>query len=186
MMKGLYFVEFLAFVADRFGEDMCDDIIDDADAAGQLETGGAYTRVAVYEQDEFTGLVGALQRRVKMEPAQIRREFAQRLFERVRAYIPEFFAAHQSLPDVLEHINQAIAGELRKLYAEAHVPQVSLRRTGQGEVEIMYQSRCGLRDFAPELLMACAAHYGHTMRLHAQDSTSGGVFTSIYRMEGAS
>ena len=38
-MKGIVFTEFLDFVADRYGEDTVDDIID----ASELPSAGAYT-----------------------------------------------------------------------------------------------------------------------------------------------
>ena len=51
-MKGVIFTEFLGMVADRFSEDMVDDIIE----ASDLPSGGAYTAVGIYDHGEIVAL----------------------------------------------------------------------------------------------------------------------------------
>lgn len=185
-MKGLFFVEFLDFVAHRFGEDMCDDIIDELAAQGRLETDGAYTLGGIYSQAEFALLIGALGRRAQIPEGAIRTAFAGRLFDRARRYLPEFFDAHATLSAFLQDMNAAIGAELRKIYGDSHIPMLKVRALDDGGVEIVHHSRCAFLDFAPDLLMACAAYYGRDIDVTNCKTCNGGLYTCTYQLKDKS
>ena len=85
-MKGMVFTEFLGMVADRFSENMVDDIIEDSD----LPSGGAYTSVGLYDHSEIVKLVESLSHRTGAPAPDLVKAFGHHLFGRLQTMHPEF------------------------------------------------------------------------------------------------
>ena len=74
-MKGIAFTEFLKMVSQRHGDDLVDDLIEDA----QLPHGGAYTSVGTYPHSEMVALVLAMSQRTGLSFNQLLEAFEKRL-----------------------------------------------------------------------------------------------------------
>src|SRR5690349_3154097 len=84
LMKGIVFTEFLDFVAMTHGDEMVDDVIEDA----RLPNDGAYTSVGTYDHAQLQRLVAALSIRTNTDVPIVLRQFGRALCGRSRKGYP--------------------------------------------------------------------------------------------------
>lgn len=180
-MKGIVFTEFLEMVARSHGDDLVDNLIDDA----KLPHDGAYTSVGNYPHAEMVALVTALSRRTGMSLDQLLEAYGHHLFGRFYALFPHFM---DSKPDALEFlmgIESVVHTEVRKLYPDAQLPSFNTRRVSDREIEMKYESAHNFSSLALGLVKGCAQHYGEqveiTMSLPVQLSNSTRVDFRVVR-----
>ena len=162
-MKGVVFTEFLAFVEQRFGDDMVDDIIESSD----LPSGGAYTTVGTYSHDEMTALCGALAQRTSLPAPGLVREFGKHLSSSFAAGYPDFFERAGSFFDFLESIEAHIHVEVRKLYPDAELPTFAVEERTASRMVIVYRSPRRMADLSEGLIIGSAGKFGVDVRVQA-------------------
>lgn len=164
-MKGIVFVEFLEMVEGSFSADMVDDIIDDC----ALESGGAYTAVGTYHHSEMVALVGALSKRTGTPTPTLIRTFGEYLFGRFHSHHVGFFDGITDSLDFLEHIEDVIHVQVRKLYPNAELPRFEIERPNVNQLRMVYRSDRHMGDLAEGLIRQCIAHYGTPVTVERQD-----------------
>lgn len=161
-MKGIVFTEFLNFVAQRYGEDAVDDIID----ACPLASGGAYTAVGTYSHGEMAQLCGALAERSGAPVADLVRSFGSHLSGSFARGYPAFFPKDGSFFDFLESIEAHIHVEVRKLYPDAELPTFTVESRGDKRMVMEYRSPRRMAALAEGLILGSARHFGVQASVH--------------------
>jgi hypothetical protein len=168
-MKGIVFREFLDMVEDRFGMDLVDRIIEEAD----LPSGGAYTTVATYDHHEIIRLVDRLHRATGMPIPDLLRTFGHYLFGRFYGLYPAFFAGVDSAFTMLEQVESIIHVEVRKLYPDAELPSFDTSRPDPDRLVMLYRSQRPFADVAEGLIRGCIDHFGEDIEVRREDLGPG-------------
>ncbi len=164
-MKGVVFTELLEMVEARFGMDVVDAILDEAD----LPSGGSYTAVGTYDHREVFQIVLALSRQLGVPVPDLLQAYGEYLFGRFAELYPQFFVGVRDAFEFLATIETHIHVEVRKLYPDAELPHFQ-PEAGQGPgLNIIYSSARPLGDFARGLILGCIAHYGEPIDVSWED-----------------
>lgn len=154
-MKGIVFTEFLELVEAKFGYDMVDHIIQDS----QLHNGGAYTGVGTYPHSDMVALVTSLSLRTTIPASDLLKLYGHHLFGVFAKNYGHFFQGIESAFGLLEHIENYIHVEVRKLYPDAELPRFETRRLSANTLEMVYHSERRMADFAEGLIEATMEHF---------------------------
>jgi hypothetical protein len=160
-MKGVVFTEFLGFVAEHYGEDTVDDIID----ASALPSGGAYTAVGTYSHTEMAMLCGALAHHIGEPVSDLVRRFGSHLSRTFAREYPEFFPPGGNFFDFLSGIEGHIHVEVRKLYPDAELPTFKVQQRTSTELIMDYQSPRRMGHLAEGLILGTAREFGVEVRV---------------------
>lgn len=155
-MKGIVFTEFLDFVADRYGDDMVDDIVE----GGALPSGGAYTAVGTYAHAEMATLCSGLAERTGEPPAKLVRAFGERLSDTFATNYASFFVRSGSFFDFLESIEEHIHVQVRKLYPDAELPTFKVEERSETRMVMEYRSPRRMASLAEGLIVGSARQFG--------------------------
>jgi hypothetical protein len=154
-MKGIVFTEFLDMVAQRFGDNLVDDMIADA----HLPHGGAYTSVGTYPHGEMVALVTSMSGRTQLSVDALLETFGHHLFGRFYQRYPQFMDSTNDPLDFLMGIETIVHTEVRKLYPDAQLPEFATRRISAHEIAMDYRSAHDFSSLALGLIKGCAEHY---------------------------
>ena len=154
-MKGIVFTEFLDMVAQRFSEELVDDMIADA----RLPHGGAYTSVGTYPHGEMVALVGSMSNRTQLSVDALLEVFGHHLFGRFYQSYPQFMDSKADPLEFLMGIETIVHTEVRKLYPDAQLPEFETQRIAANEIAMNYRSVHDFSSLALGLIKGCAEHY---------------------------
>ena len=177
-MKGMVFTEFLGMVADRFSENMVDDIIEDSD----LPSGGAYTSVGLYDHSEIVKLVESLSHRTGAPAPDLVKAFGHHLFGRLQTMHPEFVCGIDDALDCLESVDKVIHVEVMKLYPDAMLPRFETSREGN-RLQMIYRSPRGMEDLAQGLIEGCMEHFSQVVRMERHKRPDGSTEFNLERLQ---
>ena len=164
-MKGIVFTEFMEMVADRFGADMVDELIDQTEPA----SGGAYTSVGTYDYHELLAMAMALSEREQMPLAMLIEAFGFHLAGVFYQKFPSFFDDCKDSRAFLKRIDDHIHVEVRKLYPDAELPHFAFEEPEANRLLLTYQSSRNFADLARGLIRGAVSHYGEVIELHETD-----------------
>jgi hypothetical protein len=181
-VKGIVFTEFLGFVAQRYGEDTVDDIID----ASALPGGGAYTSVGTYDHGELVALCNALAQQTGQDIPTLVQAFGVYLSGSFAKGYPAFFARCGHFFDFLESIEEHIHKEVKKLYPDAELPSFTACERTPSRLVLDYRSPRQMGDLALGLIQGSAQHFGVQVRVQQQlrDSANGPVVRFVIDLTG--
>lgn len=165
-MKGLVFTTFYSYCENSYGEDMLDDIIEDA----QLPNKGAYTSVGTYPFEQMVSLITALVKRTGKDLRTVLEEFGQYCFSQWVDYAPAHFE-NRSLFDILANIDHFHENEVRKLYPDAELPSFQVERRDSSTLTLRYHSCKPLADLASGVIRGAAAHLGEMIEVNHRSIT---------------
>lgn len=169
-MKGLVFTTFYAHCEARYGADLLDDVIDDAN----LPNDGAYTSVGTYPFEEMVALVSCLARRTGKPLPVILEEFGHSCFTKWVGYVPAHFE-DKTLFDILANVDQFHQLEIRKLYPDAELPSFEVESRTDHVLTLRYRSCKPLADLAVGVIRGAADYLGEKISVgHRQVSEDGG------------
>jgi hypothetical protein len=174
-MKGIVFTEFVGFVAEHFGEDTVDDIID----ASALPSGGAYTSVGTYSHTEMATLCNALANRTGEPVPDLVRRFGTHLSHTFAREYPAFFPRDGDFFDFLTSIEGHIHVEVRKLYPDAELPSFEVQHRTATKLIIDYQSPRRMHHLAEGLILGTAREFGVDVRVQTMPVEGSG--TDVFR-----
>ncbi len=177
-MKGVVFTMFLEMVADRFSEDMVDDIIDDAKPAN----GGSYTAVGTYSHAEIVELLLALSRRSGIPAGDLLRTFGSHLFGQFAVVYPHFVAGHNSALDFIQNVEHVIHPEVLKLYPDAELPRFEVEHRDEQSLTIRYFSVRHFEDLCEGLIQGCVAHFGDQVTVQREAVFKGGETSERFKL----
>lgn len=162
-MKGLVFTTFYSHVEDRYGLDMLEDIIEDAD----LPNKGAYTSVGTYPFQDMVALVTALTKRTGKPLPALLEDFGYACFGHWVSYVPAHFN-NKDLFDILEGVDHFHEHEVRKLYPDAELPSFKVQSRDARTLVMNYFSCKPLADLAVGVIKGAADHLGENIEVNYQ------------------
>ena len=109
-MLGRIFTEFFTLVETEFGDDMLDNIIEDA----ALPNEGAYTAVGNYDYLELIRLVTALSERTRISVSDLVKAFGTFIFERLILIYPKLTESMNDSFAFLSSIDSVVHFEVKK------------------------------------------------------------------------
>lgn len=174
-MKGIVFTEFLAFVADLWGEDMVDDIIE----VSALPSGGAYTSVGTYDHSEMVSLLIAVSKRAECSPDDLLQRFGFHLADRFALLFPAFFIRSPDFFTFLASIDDYIHVEVQKLYPDAELPSFEVMQTEGSEMTMRYRSSRKMEAFAEGLILGCARHFERKIIIQRSEDDDGSTIFTV-------
>jgi hypothetical protein len=169
-VKGIVFTEFLEMVEDKFSLAMVDQIIQ----RSGLESGGVYTAVGTYPPAEMVRLVTELSSASGVAVPDLLKTFGRHLLTRFAKGFPQFFEGTNSALTFLQHVEDYIHVEVRKLYPDAELPTFECDASVPGRLVMDYRSPRRLADLAEGLMQGCADYFGESIEITRNDLSSGG------------
>lgn len=173
-MKGMVFTSFSDLVERTWGEDMMDDLLADTNLLG------AYTSVGTYPHTQLLDLVAALSARTNIPVGELVRQFGHHLMGHLHGAHSAFFARVDSLPAFLESVETHIHDEVRKLYADATPPKVTVTHE-DSTIRMVYQSHRPFADLAQGLLEASLPRFSGEWSISREPPTDDGTVFLIRR-----
>ena len=154
-MKGVVFTTLIEMVEEKFGLDMVDTLIEKTD----LPSGGIYTAVGTYDHTEAVGLVSTLSQESGIAVPDLLLVFGEYLFGVLIGGYPQFAEGISDPLDFLEHVEEYIHVEVRKLYPDAELPNFDCKRLSPNSLEMIYSSARHLEDICEGLIRGCLGFY---------------------------
>lgn len=184
-MKGVIFTEFVEMVEENFTLDVAEAMFEGLD----LPSGGVYTSVGTYDHRELVALAFRLSELTKVPADVLLRDFGRGLFRRLTRAFPDFFRGATCASDFLEHVEDRIHVEARKLYPDAELPRLTFRRQDDAALEMRYESSRPFADLAEGLILGCGDHFGQALRVWRSGCEVGPggtvTFTLVIEQEAA-
>ena len=178
-MKGMIFTEYIDFVTDTFGVEVCESMID----ACTLTDDGAYTAVGTYDHKELVAMVVQLSEATKTPPSDLVKAYGSHLFGVLASKYAAMVEGMNSSFELLMQIEDVIHVNVRKLYPDAELPTFLVEQPSPEELVLHYQSERGLADVAEGLMKGCFAHFGETVDLQREDVSGGSATSVIFRLK---
>lgn len=141
-MKGVVFNLLEEAVAEEFGPEVWEAILDGAGLDG------AYTSLGNYEAVEIDRLVCAASQELDLPPSAVLQWFGERAMPLLKGRYGRIFAGHENARNFILSVNGIIHPEVRKLYAGAECPFFHFREEADGALVLRYQSTRNLIDLA--------------------------------------
>lgn len=163
-MKGVVFVGFFELVEKEFGYEMVDKLIESC----ELDSEGVYTTIGTYDHSEMVKLVTKLSEFSGIGVPELLKTYA-RYFG--KNHLQKYEAFYKQAPDTfafLESIDGHIHVEVRKLYPDAELPKFDSKRISENELELIYQSKRKMSDFAIGLIEDTASYYKETITIEKE------------------
>lgn len=178
-MKGIVFTELTEMLDQKFSLEFTEEIL----AETELASGGSYTAVGTYDHREMIALVATLSRKTGLAGAELQRMFGRHLFNSFFAAHSGYFTGCSSARELLASVNDVIHVEVRKIHADAELPEFTHRYLADGTFELEYRSKRPFADLAEGLIAGCIAHYGDPVELQRADLSSGGETRCVFRLQ---
>ncbi|MEM6765231.1 MAG: heme NO-binding domain-containing protein [Bacteroidota bacterium] len=175
-MKGIVFTEFLEMVEDKFGFDVADKIVTEAD----LPSGGVYTGVGTYDHGEMVSLVVNLGKETNTEIPALLNVFGNHLFGQFTKGYKQFFNDVPDALSFLERIENYIHVEVLKLYPGAELPRFDIERVSPNKLVMHYTSDRKMGDLAEGLIQGAVSYFNEDITIVREDVTDDGgdvIFT---------
>jgi hypothetical protein len=160
-VKGTIFVELISMAEDAFGEDVVDQVLDQAD----LENGGAFTAVGNYSCSELIKMVMAFSDHSGISPTDLQRKFGHWMLDHFVTNYEEFFAEKTDSFSLLEAVDGEIHVEVKKLYPEAELPVFATNRLSKTHLEMTYSSPRPLVEFCHGMIEASLRRYNQAAKI---------------------
>ena len=157
-MKGIVFNLLEEVVVRRHGQDLWDDLLDDAGLPG------AFTSLGSYPDEHMGKLVATAAKSLGRTPAEVLRWFGQEAMPVLAERYPVFFTSHRSARTFVLSLNSIIHPEVRKIYPGADAPNFDFEDTPDGGLLMGYQSVRRLCTLAQGFVEGAGQHFGETVR----------------------
>ena len=167
-MKGLVFISFIEFLELRLGVPALEQLL----ASTELASGGAYTSVGSYADEEFGALLGAGCGVLGEQPAEVLEEFGVYLFRRLAWEHEDLVGDYTGVIELLRRLDEHIHPAVKAIHPDAEVPEFEVIREEGASIVLEYRSARSLPTLARGLLRGCFEHFGepHVVRTEADPS----------------
>ncbi len=180
-MKGIIFSEFIEMVEAEFSITLSNEIIDES----PLASGGSYTSVGTYDYHEMLQLVTKLSEKTGVPIQDLVKTFGTYLFGRFYVLYPAVFDNINDTFDFLEHVEDHVHMEVRKLYSDTQLPSFETFRPTDNTLIMVYKSKRPFGTLALGLIHGCIQHFGENIDVQWQDLSSDGMGHARFTLERA-
>lgn len=170
-MKGIVFTEFLDLVEDKFGIEMVDRIISEA----QLESKGVYTAVGTYKFGEMLQLVTNLSNHTEIEVDDLLRIYGEHFFSVLVSNYGSLIDHYNDPYDLLASIENHIHVEVRKIYPNAELPTFTVVKKTDNSLEMIYSSSRALYQFGLGLMIKTFEHFNKEAKIEIEKLKEDGT-----------
>lgn len=153
-MKGIVFSLFGSLVEEKFGLEQWDRVLEQT----QLESGGIYTSVGTYPDDEFIALVTALSENTGIMVEELVKTFGQYAFHKLVTFYP-IFVEGKKIKEFLLSVHDVVHVEVLKLYSEAILPRFEYEDLQENSLVMKYYSSRNLPQFAHGLILGASEYF---------------------------
>ena len=153
-MKGMVFTMLEELVETEFGIETWDALIE----VTQPASGGIYTSVETYPDEELLAYVAALSERLNVPAGDLVFAFGKFLLKQFAASHPEVFEGHTA-KSFLKSVDQQIHVEVRKLHPGVVLPEFKYEDKGDDELLMRYFSPRKLCRLAEGLIAGTSEHF---------------------------
>lgn len=126
---------------------------------------GIFIEAETYPDELVVDLVVAASELTGVPAADLLRTFGEFMAPAFAKNYPVFFENQTSLKSFLLTVDRVIHVEVRKLYAEAHLPEFDYRDELDDELTMLYRSPRKLCHLAEGLIAGCAKHFDQAYEL---------------------
>lgn len=170
-MKGILFLLAGQAVAQTYGEDTWDDLLD---AAG---VDGTYTSLGNYPDADLFRIVQAASDALGLPVPAVVRWLGTAVVPAFVQHHPDLYAPHTDTRSFLMTLNTVIHPEVRKLYPSADTPDFEFDASDPEVLYMTYRSTRKLCALAEGLIAGSAAHYGQQAHIDHETCMHEGAET---------
>lgn len=162
-MKGIIFTEFLDVVENRFGLEVCQQMLDDADVDG------VYTAVGSYDHRVLVKMIVCLSKITGVSPEALQEVYGEALFVRLLTTMPlDNGAKPNGTFSFIERVERHIHIEVKKLYPNANPPQFDFISQSSAQMVLDYISARCFSHVCLGLIRGCAQHFNEDMEIEME------------------
>ncbi|MFA0413848.1 heme NO-binding domain-containing protein [Vibrio renipiscarius] len=167
-MKGIIFTEFMDLVEAKFGLDVLDSILVEA------EDEGVYTSVGSYDHRSLVKLIVLLSQKTGISPEDLQQVFGQSVFLNLYAALPNKASLGECKNSFqfVRLVEDYIHIEVKKLYAEANPPKFEFISESESEMVFDYKSARCMSHVCLGLVQGCADHFGETLEIKMDEQST--------------
>lgn len=173
-MKGIIFNLLEAAVIAEMGEDVWDDLLEDAGLDG------AYTSLGNYPDEDIEALVASAAAKTGQTRAQVLHWFGQKALPLMSEPYASLFENHASSRDFVISVNSKIHPEVRKLYPDASCPFFNVKQATGRDVTMEYRSSRDMAELAHGFIDGAAQYFGDTVEVELSSSEPCGKIDQLY------
>ncbi|WP_375753998.1 heme NO-binding domain-containing protein [Vibrio sp. HN007] len=164
-MKGIIFTEFMQLVEQKFGLEVLDSILDDA------EDDGVYTTVGSYDHRSLVKLIVSLSEKTGVSATKLQEVFGETVFDNLYQTIPNQAGLKecQTAFQFIRHVEDYIHVEVKKLYPESNPPRFDFISESETEMVFDYQSARCMSHVCLGLVNGCAKHFNEQLTVKMQN-----------------
>ncbi len=155
-MKGIVFTTFNDMVEQEIGIDVWEQILD----AVNPDSGGVYTSVEDFPDEELIAMVGELSEKTGTPVLDLVKAFGQYLFHALAMRHPMFIDDKPDFIEFLKSIEDVIHKEVEKLYPNPNLPSLKWEQSSPNSLTLFYKSPRKLCHLADGLIKGAAKQYG--------------------------
>ena len=180
-MKGIIFSEFIEMVETEFSITLSNEMIDES----TLASSGSYTSVGTYDYHEMLQLITKLSEKTGVPIQDLVQSFGTYLFGRFHDLYPAVFNNIGDTFSFLEHVEDHVHMEVRKLYSDTQLPTFETSRPTDKTMVMVYKSKRPFAALALGLIHGCVIHFGESIDVQWQDLSSDGTGHARFTLEKA-
>lgn len=171
-MKGVVFVKLNEFIEDVFGLAFWDEILQDTN----LPSGGAYTTVENYADEELFAIVASVSEKKGISPEDAQIAFGKWVFKSLYAAAPPDVHQFTDVFSFLHGVQNVIHVEVKKLNPDAMLPEFDFLNETATDLKLRYRSPRKMCHFCEGLTYGLSEHTAqevnviHEKCVHKNDS----------------
>lgn len=152
-MIGYIFNTLESVVKDELGEQVWDELLEQAGSKG------VYHSLGNYDDEEVIKLVVAAAEKLGKSPAEILRWFGEHAVDRFYEKWPEMFTRFEHMFEFVLSLNDIIHPQVKQLYPGAHVPYFKTISQTDNELTVEYTSSRKMCHLAEGLILGSAKQF---------------------------
>jgi len=160
-MKGIVFTSLARLVEDKFGIEVWNKVLNDANVASK----GIYTATNTYPDEEVVALVTALHKASDIPVPTLLNVFGQYFFGILVKKYPMFLNENMNLKEFLLSIDSVIHIEVLKLNPTASLPKFDYDASKPNFLSMFYRSPRKMCHLAEGLIQGAAEHFKETINI---------------------
>jgi len=155
-MKGIVLTTFNDMIEQEVGIDVWEQILESVKPA----SGGVYTSVEDFPDEELFSMVTELSRITGTPPMELVNAFGQYLFHVLAVKHSVFIDESPDFLEFLKSVEDVIHKEVKKLYPNSNLPSLKWEQSDERSLTLFYRSPRKLCFLADGLIRGAAKQYG--------------------------
>ncbi|MFQ3198346.1 MAG: putative hydrocarbon binding protein [Paraglaciecola sp.] len=153
-MKGIVFVKLGEFVEETWGLTLWDELLQEAN----LGSGGIYTSVGLFDDQEFFSLIALIVNKKAMTAEEVQKKFGKWMFKELYAAAPPRAHDFVDVFEFLHGVQNIIHVEVKKLYPDVLLPEFDFLFESEKILRFHYKSPRKLCHFCEGLVYGLSEH----------------------------